>query len=338
MHALEDTFQNLKDISIQGISTKRMEVLGELERLKIDIAALTETKRKGQGMEEGKNYIQIYSGVNKDQRAKCGVSLLIKKKYKKCIKEWQYINERIVQVQIRLNGHDVNIVGVYAPNDDADDKQKENFYNTLGCMMDKNSSRKEIIILGDLNARTGSKRNDAVVGPHGELMINDSGSRLIEYCGQYGFKIMNGFYQHRDIHRYTWTQTSRKLKSIIDYIIIKQNTQCKPQDVRVYRGAECGSDHYLIIAKIYLPYRKRRNEGEVDKEEEIKLEEPRYKTTSLQQDSIRFLYVMRVAKRVPTIEEGNPEQMYEKLKVALQGAAYEALGQEEVLPRKTTPE
>ena len=51
--------------------------------------------------------------------------------------------------------------------------------------------------------------------------------------------------------------------------------------MRVYRGAECGSDHYLVIAKIDLPYRKRSNEGEVEKEEEIKLEEPRYRTTGL---------------------------------------------------------
>jgi len=68
--------------NVQGISTKQTEVFREIERLKIDIAALTETKRKGNGIEEGKNYIQIYSGVSKDQRAKCGVSLLIKKKYK----------------------------------------------------------------------------------------------------------------------------------------------------------------------------------------------------------------------------------------------------------------
>jgi len=54
-----------------------MEVFRELERLKIDIAVLTETKSKGQGIEEGKNYLQIFSGVSKDQRAKCGFSLLI---------------------------------------------------------------------------------------------------------------------------------------------------------------------------------------------------------------------------------------------------------------------
>jgi exonuclease III len=266
-----------------------MEIFRELERLKIDIAALTETKRKGTGIEEDKNYIQIYSGVSKYQRATGGVSILINKKYKKCINEWQYIDERIVKVQMRLNGHDVTIVGVYAPNDDADDKQKDNFYNKLCSITDNKSSRKELIILGDLNARTGSKRNDSVVGPHGELMTNENGSRLIEYCEQYGLRIMNGFFQHRKIHRYTWTQTTRQLKSIIDYINIKQNTHVKPQDVRVYRGAECGSDHYLVIMKIYLPYRKRRNGGELEIEKKTTLDGTRYKVRSLQQEPIRFL-------------------------------------------------
>jgi len=56
---------------------------------------------------------------------------------------------------MRLNGYNVNIVGVYAPNDDADDKQKEEFYNKLRLITDYISSRQEIVIIGDLNARIG---------------------------------------------------------------------------------------------------------------------------------------------------------------------------------------
>ena len=50
-----------------------------------------------------------------------------------------------------------------APNDDADDKQKENFNSKLRLITDNISSRKEIVIIWDLNARTGSKRNDPVI-------------------------------------------------------------------------------------------------------------------------------------------------------------------------------
>ena len=132
-------------------------------------------------------------------------------------------------------------------------------------------------------------------------------------------------------------QTTRQLASIVDNVIIKQHTHFKPQDVREYRAAECGSDHFLVIAKLYLPYRKMRNEVCLENGQKITLDEPRYKVRSLQQDSIRFLYAMRVANRVSEIEDGTPERMYGELKTALQEAVYEALGQEEESPRRTTP-
>ena len=76
----------------------------------------------------------------------------------------------------------------------------------------------------------------------------------------------------------------------------------------------------------------------MENEQQFNLEAPRYKVRSLQQDSTRFLYKMRVANKIATIEEGTPEQMYGELKKVLQEAAYEALGQEEQYQRKTTPE
>jgi len=232
----------------------------------------------------------------------------------------------------------VNILGLYASNEESDDNQKENFYSKLCSITENINIRKEVILIGDLNARTGSKQNDSVTGPHGELVTNGNGSRLMEYCEQYGLRIMNGFFQHQNVHRYTWSHKTRQLKSIIDYVIIKHHTHFNPQDVRMYRGAECGSDYYLIIAKIYLHYRKMRNKGESENEQQITLEAPRHKIRSLQQDSIRFLYKMRVANKIATIEEGTPEQMYEELKRVLQEITYEALEQEEQYQRKTTPE
>lgn len=47
-------------------------------------------------------------------------------------------------------------------------------------------------------------------------------------------------------HKCTWEQHIPGLKSIIDYLIIKQDTKLQIQDVRVQRGAACGSDHYVV--------------------------------------------------------------------------------------------
>lgn len=44
----------------------------------------------------------------------------------------------------------------------------------------------------------------------------------------------------------------RKLKKVIDDIIIKQNTKFKVNDVRVDRRIECGSDHFLDDANLEM--------------------------------------------------------------------------------------
>lgn len=76
---------------------------------------------------------------------------------------------------------------------------------------------REIIIAGDFNASIGKKINSTVVGPFGEDNINDNGERLIDICEQNSLKILNGFFQHKEIHKYTWHKDSLQLKSIIDY-------------------------------------------------------------------------------------------------------------------------
>jgi len=48
--------------------------------------------------------------------------------------------------------------------------------------------------------------------------------------------------------------TYKNLKTIIDYIITKQDLKLKIQDVRAYRGPNCGTDHKLLVDKILFPY------------------------------------------------------------------------------------
>ena len=51
--------------------------------------------------------------------------------------------------------------------------------------------------------------------------------------------------------------TYTKFKSIIDYIIVKQKSEFQIFDVIVQRGINCGSNHSVVRAKVYLPIRGR---------------------------------------------------------------------------------
>lgn len=83
----------------------------------------------------------------------------------------------------------------------------------------------EVVVLGKFNGRTGSQENDTVVGKHGELVINENGRRLTDFCNSNEYRITNGFYAHTEINKFMWIQRSWQLKSVTDYIIIKQKRQ-----------------------------------------------------------------------------------------------------------------
>jgi len=197
------------------------------------------------------NYIHIYSGVCKSKRASKGISLLINKKYHNNLINWDTISERIITANFLIHGHKISVIAAYGPNEDAPGLEKEEFYDQLNYIMTDLEDQREYILLGDINARVGSRRDSKIIGRFGDETLNNNGRRLIEVCQQHELKILNGFYQHKNIHRYTWHQDTRGLRSIIDYIIIKQAANWKVTDTR--NTTQCGSDHYLSASKFHIP-------------------------------------------------------------------------------------
>jgi hypothetical protein len=106
----------------------------------------------------------------------------------------------------------------------------------------------------DMNGRVGRKTGNTVVGNFGEDRINDNGERSIELCTQTSLRMWNGFFNHKNVHKYTWEQQTKHLKTITDYIIAKQDLKQKIQYVRTYRGSNCGTDHKLLVSKLFFPY------------------------------------------------------------------------------------
>ena len=48
--------------------------------------------------------------------------------------------------------------------------------------MVKSGSGRQLILMGDMNGRTGRKTGNTVVGNFGEDRVNDNGERLTELC------------------------------------------------------------------------------------------------------------------------------------------------------------
>lgn len=312
--------------NVQGLSNKLNEVIHELSRFKIDVAAITETKRKGQGSENLGKYDLFFSGVSKECRAQQGVSLMVHRRLRKHITSWEAVSERIIKMNLTLRGHRITVMGVYAVNDDTLVHLKDNFFEQLNEEIVKVGKARELVLLGDFNSRVGKRDRDMVVGRYGEEVINDNGERLIDLCTQNGLKILNGFYPHKSVHKFTWIQETRGLKSIIDYAILRQDSKLKTQDIKVQRGASCGSDHYLLRTYIVFPGRTVGEASSKDKDTCIEILERKYNLKGLEDETTQGLYKFRLDSKLDDQEFENINQHYEYIKKCIHEAAFEALG------------
>ena len=314
--------------NIQGLSTK-INLDSQLEKCGMDIIVLSETKKKGCGEETLGNYLHFWSGVDKGTRAKAGVSILISKSLKSKIKNWKFINEKILLLELVIFGRELVVVGTYAPTNDSSVIEKDKYWNTLRDVLEEIPRRKEILIMGDLNARTGIQQHSKIVGQFGESIKNDNGDRLIDICEQFELRINNGFFEHKKIHKYTWTQKKKGWQSIIDYIISKQNGTTKLIDVKVLRGAECGTDHYLVRGKIYFQWTNKNivEHNRKDSSNNLQiLQDSKFKISLFCDESIKMLYEQRMSKEIDTTFEGTTEELYDYMVNVIKKVSYEVLG------------
>lgn len=76
------------------------------------------------------NYRKLYSSIfrNVDQRTKRGTSVLVKRKYKRQIINFEGIDERIIRMDLNVKGKKMIVIDVYAlAKDERADAKKEFF-------------------------------------------------------------------------------------------------------------------------------------------------------------------------------------------------------------------
>jgi hypothetical protein len=57
-------------------------------------------------------------------------------------------------------------------------------------------------------------------------------------------------FPQRNIHDYTWTSPDGKTHNQIDHVLIDRRWHSSVLDVRRFTGADCDTDHYLVVVKV----------------------------------------------------------------------------------------
>ena len=87
-------------------------------------------------------------------------------------------------------------------------------------------------------------------------MQNEAGQRLIEFCQENALVIANTLFQQHKRRLYTWTSPGGQHRNQTDYILCSKRWRSSIQSTKKRPGADCGSDHELLITKFRLKLKK----------------------------------------------------------------------------------
>lgn len=314
--------------NVTSLTNKEQEVIIELDGKKIDICALSETKRKGAGSVMRGNYLLIYKGVDKSERAHAGVGMLVHKNLIDNIIDIDYISERILKVIIYLGREKLNLISIYAPDTSRGKPERDTFYESLQKVIDTIPAREKLVMMGDWNARVGNNVVPGIKNRFNEPTLNDSGEELIEFCAINELRINNTFFDHPLQQKITWTNR-RGQASMIDFII--SNRHVHPQqilDVRTLSSADAGTQHGLVLCELRIDFSQRKQQPVIF--EKLCVEK-------MSDPSIRSFYRSRLHGKLESVpdEDLTANELWRHVKSKVLEAAGEAVGWRKVNRNRT---
>ena len=243
-------------IDTENISDARKTAIinNELLRLKVDIAALQETRLAGQGSIKENDYTFFWHGKSIDERREHGVGFAVKNTLLQSVEVGSDGNERITTLRLHTRKGTATLVSAYAPTLYSDEQVKNNFYEKLNLIVSKLPKRDQLVILGDFNARVGSDHDSwaPCLGHFGIGKMNSNGQRLLEFCHKQNLCVTNSFFKTKPQHKVSWRHPRSKNWHQLDLILVRRHQINDVLLTRSYHSADCNSDHSLVCCKMHM--------------------------------------------------------------------------------------
>ena len=113
-----------------------------------------------------------------------------------------------------------------------------------------------LFIIGDRDAKVGSQEMPGVTDKFHLGVQNEAGHRLTEFCQENTLLIAKTLFQQHKRRLYTWISSDGQYQNQTDYVLCSQRWKSSIQSAKTRPGADCGSDHELLIAKCKLKLKK----------------------------------------------------------------------------------
>ena len=163
----------------------------EMERLKVQILGISETRWTKSGSFKTEDYTMYYSGGDDHERR---VGILLNKTVANSVTGFWPVSDRIALVKLKAKPFNISIIQVYEPTSTSTDEELEEFYEELNKCKKECKGHKVNIAMGDFNAKVGRGRHTIIVGSEGLGEMNVRGEMLMKWCEQNDQIIVNTWF------------------------------------------------------------------------------------------------------------------------------------------------
>ena len=158
----------------------------------------------------------------------------------------------MTSVHFQGKSFNITVIQIYAPTSNAEEAEIERFYEDLQDLLELIPQKDVLFIIGDWNAKVRSQEIPGVTGKFGFGVQNEAGQRLTVFYQENTLVIANTLFQQHKRRLYTWTSPDGQYQNQIDYILCNQRWRSSIQSAKTRPGADCSSDHELLVAKFRL--------------------------------------------------------------------------------------
>ena len=237
----------LATLNVGTLTGRSYELAEALERRKIDLCAVQETRWSGcQSRDIGRGFKAVLCGGPK---TKNGVAVIVSHRFRDSITSVVRFGDRLMKIVVAVEQRLYHFFSAYAPQTGCSEQSKDDFWALLNEKTAEVPPEDGIIVAGDLNGHVGAAKDGyACHGGFGYGSRNADGERVLDYADMHDLVILNTKFRKRDSHLITFYSGSSKTQ--IDFVLIRHGDQGLVTDAKVVPYETVAPQHRPLICTL----------------------------------------------------------------------------------------
>ncbi|KAK3511370.1 hypothetical protein QTP70_005295 [Hemibagrus guttatus] len=248
-------------LNVGTMTGKGRELADVMERRKVDILCVQETRWKGsKACSIGAGFKLFYYGVDSKRNV---VGVVLKEEFVRNVLEVKRVSDRVMSLKLEIEGVMLNVVSGYAPQVGCELEEKERFWSELDEVMESIPTGERVVIGADFNGHVGEGNtgDEEVMGKFGVKERNLEGQMVVDFAKRMDMGVVNTYFHKREEHRVTYKSGGRSTQ--VDYILCRRGNLKEISDCKVVVGESVARQDRMVVCRMTLMVcKKKRSEIE----------------------------------------------------------------------------